>query len=184
MESDPRAPGQPLPRQRAFDHDPASVRAAREFAKGTLADWGISDRCDDVRLCVSELATNAVVHGDGREGGFLLGISIADHLLRVEVHDTGPGLPQRREPDNDSDSGRGLLLVSKYADGWGSERTGQHKVVWAEFKIVAVLPQVIACSRPIHRLHVAVSRCPPQQPSATDGMEAAPIPSTKGSADE
>ncbi|TQK45290.1 anti-sigma regulatory factor (Ser/Thr protein kinase) [Streptomyces sp. SLBN-118] len=184
MASDPRAPGQPLARQWAFDHDPASVRAAREFAKGTLADWGIADRCDDVRLCVSELATNAVVHGDGSATGFLLGISVADHLLRVEVHDTGPGLPQRREPDDDSDSGRGLLLVSKYADGWGTERTGQHKVVWAEFKIIAALPQVIACSRLIPRPYVADSRCPPQRPSATDGMEAAPIPSTKGSTDE
>jgi anti-sigma regulatory factor (Ser/Thr protein kinase) len=26
-------------------------------------EWGITDRHDDIRPCVSELATNAVLHG-------------------------------------------------------------------------------------------------------------------------
>ncbi|MEU5437688.1 ATP-binding protein [Streptomyces sp. NPDC020719] len=137
----PPSPRQPPPRRRAFGRDPVSVRSAREFTRAALLDWGISDRCDDVRLCVSELATNALVHGGEGAHGFLLAITATGHLLRVEVHDAGPGLPQCRMPGDDSDDGRGLLLVSEYADDWGVERSGELKVVWAEFKVVPEPPR-------------------------------------------
>ncbi|WP_432122767.1 ATP-binding protein [Streptomyces sp. S1] len=50
-------------RQRRFPRARSSVPAARTFALEALAEWGITDRRDEIRLCVSELATNALLHG-------------------------------------------------------------------------------------------------------------------------
>jgi anti-sigma regulatory factor (Ser/Thr protein kinase) len=122
------------PRQRVFVHGEVSVGAARMFVEHTLAEWRISDRVDDIRLCVSELATNALVHGTPKATGFLVQLSKDGQLVRVEVHDTSSALPAPQAPDVDSDSGRGLLLVAACADGWGVEPYADHKVVWAEFK--------------------------------------------------
>jgi anti-sigma regulatory factor (Ser/Thr protein kinase) len=133
MASAAHAPRQPMPRQQAFDDDPVSVRAARKFTTDTLSDWSIADRSDDVELCVSELATNALVHSGA--DGFLVELAVADDRLRLEVRDAGTGLPEQQSPGEDCATGRGLFLVAEYADGWGVERDGQHKVVWAEFKL-------------------------------------------------
>ncbi|MFF4573126.1 ATP-binding protein [Streptomyces sp. NPDC001410] len=108
---------------------------ARKFAERTLDDWGITDRIDDVRLCVSEVATNALLHGTSGNDGILVRLRAADHLLRVEVLDSSSALPEQRFPDAESDAGRGLLLVAACADDWGVDRYVDHKVVWADFKI-------------------------------------------------
>lgn len=138
MESSQRVAYQPLWRQQAFPHDPPSVRAAREFTAATLACWGVVERCDDVRLCVSELATNALLHCHDDAAGFLLVMSAIGDRVRVEVRDTGAGLPQPVEPEETSTDGRGLLLVAAYADDWGVDKDidgpGSTKSVWAEFK--------------------------------------------------
>ncbi|MGW5848610.1 ATP-binding protein [Streptomyces sp. NPDC055254] len=52
-----------LSRQQRFPQARTSVRAARQFVGDTLAEWGVTERRDDIRLCASELATNAVLHG-------------------------------------------------------------------------------------------------------------------------
>jgi hypothetical protein len=46
-------------RERHFSRHPASVAHVRSFVTDTLNVWELGDRLDDVRLCVSELATNA-----------------------------------------------------------------------------------------------------------------------------
>ncbi|WP_210591119.1 ATP-binding protein [Streptomyces sp. GESEQ-35] len=146
MAPPPQKPRQQPSIARALSHDPASVDVARKFTEHILDTWGIGDRVDDVLLCVSELATNAVLHGAPEATGILVRLRISDHLLRAEVHDSSPALPEQRYPDDDSDTGRGLLLVSACADGWGVDRYADHKVVWAEFKIDApVAMTVIAC---------------------------------------
>ncbi|WP_265582705.1 ATP-binding protein [Streptomyces ferrugineus] len=119
---------------------------ARKFAEQTLDDWGITDRVDDVRLCVSELATNALLHGTPGSGGILVRIRTGDHLVRVEVRDNSSALPKQRFPDDESPTGRGLLLVAACADGWGVDRYAEHKVVWADFKIdTTEAMKVISC---------------------------------------
>ncbi|NUR01824.1 MAG: ATP-binding protein [Streptomyces sp.] len=146
MAPPPQSPRQQPPIARALSHDPASVGVARKFTERILDTWGISDRVDDVLLCVSELTTNAVLHGVPGVAGLLVRLRVSDQLLRVEVHDSSPVVPEQRYPDDDSDTGRGLLLVSACADGWGVDRHADHKVVWAEFKIDApVAMKVIAC---------------------------------------
>jgi anti-sigma regulatory factor (Ser/Thr protein kinase) len=98
-----------------------------------LAEWDVRERVDDVVLCVSELATNALVHGVPPGRGFLLRLSHCGDGVRVEVHDSGDGVPavplDRAEP---AEGGRGLLLVSELADKWGVEERAPGKIVWCE----------------------------------------------------
>ncbi|MER5779416.1 ATP-binding protein [Streptomyces sp. NPDC002039] len=107
-----------LSRQQQFPRARTSVRAARRFADDTLAVWGISDRLDDVRLCTSELAANAVLHGvpPGRE--FSVRLVREGGVLWIEVRDSGPGWPVVRRAGGDDRGGRGLWLVNAVADAF------------------------------------------------------------------
>ncbi|MEV3988852.1 ATP-binding protein [Streptomyces sp. NPDC049837] len=113
-----------------------SVPAARRFAAAALAEWGVRERAGDVLLCVSELATNALVHGvpPGRGFRLLLHREQGGGLLRVEVHDSGEGeVRAARAPGADAEWGRGLVLVEALADTWGVGERDPGKVVWCEF---------------------------------------------------
>jgi len=112
------------------------VRLAREFTREALMDWAAVERSDDVLLCVSELATNALLHGVPPGRGFGLRLALhPDGVLRVEIHDSGPG--EVRRPDEappESEHGRGLLLVAAVADKWGVEERDPGKIVWCELR--------------------------------------------------
>jgi anti-sigma regulatory factor (Ser/Thr protein kinase) len=125
-------------RQRRFSRSRASVSAAREFALITLVEWNLDDRQDDIRLCVSELATNAVLHGvpPGRE--FCVRLLLDGHLLRLEVRDSGDGRPMIRQPDDERCTRRGLFLVRELADDFGVTEHVPGKTVWASFKVATV----------------------------------------------
>ncbi|WP_225101487.1 ATP-binding protein [Streptomyces sp. CoH27] len=123
----------PLSRQRRFPRTLRSVRAARAFALDALTEWGRLDRHDDVRLCVSELATNAVLHGvpPGRE--FCLTLVADGPAIRVEVRDSGGGHPHVVQRGEEDCEGRGLLLVTALADDFGVVVHNPGKTVWAVF---------------------------------------------------
>ncbi|MEU1007318.1 ATP-binding protein [Streptomyces sp. NPDC005890] len=124
----------PRTRQAFYRRDRRSVRLAREFARETLTDWATDGRGDDVLLCVSELATNALVHGVPAGRGFLLRLTLHDDgVVRVEVHDSGPGEVRTPETSPDAEHGRGLLLVAALADKWGVGERNPGKFVWCEF---------------------------------------------------
>lgn len=131
----------PSPRERFYRRERRSVPAARAFARETLADWGVRGRADDVVLCVSELATNALLHGVPPGRGFLLrlGLLPCGDGVRVEVHDSGGGAPAvpLADPDGSDEGGRGLLLVSELADKWGVTEREPGKVVWFECGVPA-----------------------------------------------
>ncbi|GHD99009.1 ATP-binding protein [Streptomyces alanosinicus] len=134
-------------RQRRFPRTHRSVAAARAFALEALTEWDRLDRYDDVRLCVSELATNAVLHGvpPGRE--FCLMLVADGPLIRVEVRDSGGGHPHVVQQGADGCRGRGLLLVTAFADDFGVVVHNPGKTVWAEFKSGPV-PEWIRNVRP------------------------------------
>lgn len=119
------------------------MAVARDFTRVTLAAWKATDRCDDVLLCVSELATNALLHGVPPNRCFRLCLALApDGVLRVEVHDSGPGeirAPAAVEPGPDEERGRGLFLVAALADKWGVRERDPGKVVWCEFSVAPCL---------------------------------------------
>lgn len=130
-------------REAFFRRERRSVPAAREFTARALSDWHVTARTEDVLLCVSELATNALVHGVPPGRGYRLHLHLdlegSGDLLRVEVHDSGPGLSEVREAGTgagaEDQGGRGLLLVSALADKWGVDERHPGKTVWCELSL-------------------------------------------------
>ncbi|RZU21755.1 ATP-binding protein [Streptomyces sp. BK239] len=123
---------------RWFPRHARAVPQTRTFAQTTLTAWGITspDRIDDVLLCVSELATNAVQHGTTGNEQFLVKLAEDDARLRVEVHDPSRRRPRPQQPGDNDPNGRGLLLVYTLSDEWGVDpRSPRGKVVWFEFKV-------------------------------------------------
>ncbi len=72
-----------------------------------------------VRLAVSELVSNAVMHGTGR---IALGLGVDAEGVHVTVSDNGAGFSHSGEPvmpAPDAPGGRGLALVAMLSTRWG-----------------------------------------------------------------
>lgn len=109
---------------------PASIASVRRFAVGACQASGLAATvCDTVALLVSEVATNALVHGTG---DVQVRVTARDRVLRVEVADDSPQMPVPRAADLMEEGGRGLSLVEQLSQGWGVYREGVGKVVWFE----------------------------------------------------
>lgn len=112
----------------SFPARPTSVSAARRFVTETLVEAGMTSMVDDARLLISELATNAIVHA-GTD--FTVTIHISAGHLYVEVRDGDPtDLVVQRGPRARALSGRGLGIVGRLAESWGSRVEDHGKVVW------------------------------------------------------
>lgn len=114
---------------------PEAVAAARRFVTEALTSWGEDDLVWDGALIVSELATNAVIHGGSP---FRASIARSANLVRIAVEDAGPGLPQSRSAPNDALDGRGVAIVEELSHRWGCDRLDAGKVFWAELEVAAV----------------------------------------------
>ncbi|MFE0202209.1 ATP-binding protein [Streptomyces sp. NPDC058985] len=129
----------PLSRARRFPCSRASVRDARAFVREVLTDWGHTDRLDDITLCVSELATNTLLHGapPGRE--YCVSLALDGSVIRLAVRDSGDRQLNVDAPEADSEacSGRGLLLARELADDMGVTQEVVGKSVWVAFKSAA-----------------------------------------------
>jgi anti-sigma regulatory factor (Ser/Thr protein kinase)/putative methionine-R-sulfoxide reductase with GAF domain len=113
---------------RLFANSPSSVSDARAFVVETLT--GLDARTvESTALMVSELATNAVMHGNAQ---FQLTLEINQDLVHVEVTDFGPGRPLSQETSFDDDHGRGMQIIRRLAHAWGvqSRPIGTGKTVW------------------------------------------------------
>ncbi|MEU5769445.1 ATP-binding protein [Streptomyces asoensis] len=124
----------PLSRQCRFPRSRASVRAARVFVRQVLSDWGCMDRLDDIALCVSELATNALLHGVPPGRQYCVSLTLDGPLLRLAVRDTGDRSVAPGPPVPDACSGRGLQLARHVADDFGITEHVVGKTVWTVFK--------------------------------------------------
>lgn len=112
--------------------DPSMVPRARAVARDKLAEWGLAELADTVELLVSELVTNALVHGAGEIGVRLIKLG----ALLCEVTDDGEELPSLCHAEPSDESGRGLQLVSCLSDRWGTRpATRRGKVVWFEHAV-------------------------------------------------
>ncbi|MFF9983920.1 ATP-binding protein [Streptomyces erythrochromogenes] len=129
-----------LLRERFYPRSRQTVRPARELAAETLHASGVTCRRDDVLLCVSELATNALLHGVPPGRGYRLRMLRYDGTVRVEVHDSGGGRPRIGRRDPAAEGGRGLPLVAAVADRWGTVARVPGKAVWCEFAVGAGVP--------------------------------------------
>jgi anti-sigma regulatory factor (Ser/Thr protein kinase) len=114
---------------RKFPHHPREIGAARGWVRDVLAGWGLPDHVMALELAVSELVTNAIVHGEGTVGVTLE----ADRgEVKLVVADQGHGAPRQRTGATleQGAGGWGLGLVDEVADGWGTLRTDHGTVVW------------------------------------------------------
>ncbi|MGP3998650.1 ATP-binding protein [Streptomyces sp. 8N706] len=125
----------PLTRQRLFTRHRKSVPASREFVTCALTEWGYTEHLDEIRLCASEIATNALAHGVPPGRLFAVRVDAEDEQVRVEVRDSGTGTPLLRVPHLESESGRGLLLVQELTDAWGVVQHTIGKAVWFTVKV-------------------------------------------------
>ncbi|GGV75038.1 hypothetical protein GCM10010294_39030 [Streptomyces griseoloalbus] len=126
----------------AFTSTPRGARLARLFVAHCLDSWGhphTGHVNETLSLITAELCANAVQHGrvPGRDFHVRLAAEADGGWLRVEVSDTRterrPATTVPTDPDTESESGRGLLLVAALADDWGvtDRRHGPGKTVWA-----------------------------------------------------
>jgi anti-sigma regulatory factor (Ser/Thr protein kinase) len=114
--------------------DRTSVGVVRSLLDRLLASWRLLERVDagDLKLLSSELAANAVVHA-----GFpdTITIRYLGPKIRVEVRDTSPDFPQKRDAGATAESGRGMHLVEVLASSWGVDPTSDGKQVWCEVPV-------------------------------------------------
>ncbi|MER7703299.1 ATP-binding protein [Kitasatospora sp. NPDC097605] len=84
-----------------LERDPASVPLARRILLGAMATAGVDPQiAQDLGVALSEACANAVEHGVGTrpDDGYQVTASISGDLLRIEVTDSGPGLPGPAAP--------------------------------------------------------------------------------------
>lgn len=108
-----------------------AARTARCYVTDVLSAWALpADLIDLARLLTSELANNAITHGQGQDGTFTLEVRSFGCCLSVDVADHSPSVPILRSPTGHTENGRGLLLIARVADSWGYYFVGDRKHVW------------------------------------------------------
>ena len=97
-----------------------------------LGAWGLGSDCEPYELAVSELATNALVHGSGP---IEVSVSVNGDVVHLEVSDQGP------EAESSLDSlhvgpadvgGWGLKIIDGLSDDWGESHEADRTRVWME----------------------------------------------------
>jgi anti-sigma regulatory factor (Ser/Thr protein kinase) len=99
------------------------------MVRQTVTPLVSADVVDTAELLVSELVTNAVIHGSGT---VRLVIDCTDHCLSVTVSDNEPVAPKLQPERPLSDGGRGLRMIESLASAWGVRlrADGRGKDVW------------------------------------------------------
>ena len=113
---------------------PSGVHEARRWVVNTCVDIGRPDLVECAEMAVSEVVTNALLHG---ESPIRVRVRGTHEHPRVEVTDASrepPVLPGT-EPLTDDDDflltfGRGLDIVARCSSAWGAEIEDDGKVVW------------------------------------------------------
>ena len=113
---------------------PRAVADARRWVRDICVELGRDDLVECAELGVSELTTNAVLHGVEPIGVRVRGT--ASHP-RIEVIDGSPEPPTPPSHTTDPEEflttfGRGLSIVAMSSVAWGASIEADGKVVWFE----------------------------------------------------
>ena len=134
---------------------------ARELAAGAVADWGLEHVADDVRIVVSELVTNGMLHAGPPVELRLVDLGGA---VRIEVEDRVTLAPVIPLASEDAMTGRGLALIRALSTRWGVQPLPDGKVVWCvlgasgdeamEPADMGALPTEVAATQaePVHKV--------------------------------
>jgi anti-sigma regulatory factor (Ser/Thr protein kinase) len=125
----------------------SAVPCSRMFVRDILERWQLGDYIEVAELVVSELATNAVkMTGPTSpepkswevEAHHVIGVQLraTGNSLFVEVWDGSPAAPVAKNPDSNTEGGRGLMLIGAMVKQWDVYRPQSGgKVVWAELEL-------------------------------------------------
>lgn len=91
-------------------HEGRWVGRLRRISAAKLRQRGLHGLADDAESVISELVTNALVHGKGDRVAFRF--LLTANVLAIEVDDGSPGRAHVNEADPYDESGRGLFIVS------------------------------------------------------------------------
>jgi len=113
--------------------EPELVTTARH-ALDRLAHLLPPEKLEDVRLVVSELVTNSILHaGLSPDDQISLTVAVSAGSVRGRVCDPGRGfeVPSEPRPRPNLKGGWGLPIVARISDRWGVERN-RYACVWFE----------------------------------------------------
>ena len=113
---------------------PTAPAVGRAFTAQCLTDWGLDDQCEDATLVVSELVTNAVIHG---HSDVELDLQLRHGSLVVRAADSSPDQPVVGELTTGADHGRGIAITCAIVDRFGVEERSRGKAVWGEIDLPA-----------------------------------------------
>lgn len=121
-----------------LERDASAAAAARRAVERHFDGAFDSRRISELALIVSELVTNAVLHG---RGSITLILQRDGDIARGEVIDEGGGFEnQVRERGPHDTGGRGLVIVEALARRWGIHEGTTH--VWFELDARRASPEV------------------------------------------
>lgn len=112
---------------------PRGAAQARRWVVDVCYEIGRDDLRENAELAMSEVVTNAILHGKDPVTVRLRGTR--DHP-RVEVRDGSADPPALTSDDPQEfvddlpTFGRGLAIVAAFSEAWGAERDGDGKLVW------------------------------------------------------
>ncbi|MEU1618336.1 SpoIIE family protein phosphatase [Streptomyces sp. NPDC005722] len=111
--------------------DLAEVARARDLAASRLEGWDLGELAFTTELVISELVTNAIRYGSGPVQLRL----IREDTLICEVSDASNTAPHLRRARMLDEGGRGLFIVARLAERWGTRQRPDGKTIWAEIAL-------------------------------------------------
>ena len=103
-----------------------------------MRSWGLASIADNAILMISELVTNAILHGGE---GAILTLTVDDLKIRAEVRDSSPAMPVVRGYSATATTGRGMVIVDALSAAWGTYAVDGGKVVWFELSTDSLQPK-------------------------------------------
>ncbi|MDT0202542.1 ATP-binding protein [Nocardioides sp. AE5] len=129
--------GDDLPLSRGeltLEASPRSVKESRRWVTEACHELGRDDLADNAELGISELVTNAILHGSPP---IQVRVRGTRRHPRIEVLDGSFDPPVSNQAMTEEDElfatfGRGLAMVAMVSHAWGSDLLDDGKVVWFE----------------------------------------------------
>jgi PAS domain S-box-containing protein len=115
-----------------LDRVPDAVPRARRQVTSHLVGSGLPDLAEDAALAVSELVTNATLHGIPPVH---LRLRTTGSGVHLEVADGSPLGPEPLASGPDDTVGRGVAVVEAVSSAWGWHPTDTGKVVWCDLRV-------------------------------------------------